>query len=136
MQNDSEQFFLEREDLSMKVDIERSWLLIIAMGLASCVTVQPTSNDSGGEAPQGDGGTSGDSSWMERGVDRGGSDYRDFDLERADPALCQAACAEDSRCEAYTYVKPGLQAESARCWLKDRVPEATEADCCVSGVKP
>lgn len=64
-----------------------------------------------------------------------GSDYDNFDLSSADPSLCADACAKDSRCKAYTYVKPGYQGNNARCWLKDSVPRKTTDDCCVSGVK-
>ena len=72
---------------------------------------------------------------VEPGVDRMGSDFRDFDLAAANPELCRAACAKDQRCVAYTYVKPGVQGPSARCWLKSAVPAPQPADCCVSGVR-
>lgn len=72
---------------------------------------------------------------VEPGVDRFGSDYSGTDLSAADPALCRAACDADGSCKAYTYVKPGVQGPSARCYLKDAVPPPTPADCCVSGVK-
>lgn len=64
-----------------------------------------------------------------------GRDYRNFALAKAEPIRCASACAEDSRCVAYTYVKPGLQGDRARCWLKDSVPNRVNDDCCVSGVK-
>jgi hypothetical protein len=66
---------------------------------------------------------------------RPGHDYRDFDLREADPEICRDACIRDSRCRAFTYVKPGIQGEYARCWLKDAVPPAEHAPCCASGVK-
>lgn len=72
---------------------------------------------------------------MERDTDRSGSDYRDFDLRRAEPEACRAACERESACRAWTYVKPGVQGDLARCWLKDAVPEPGANDCCVSGVK-
>jgi hypothetical protein len=73
---------------------------------------------------------------LEHNIDRTGSDYRSFDLPAADPNLCCAACEAEAECKAFTYVKPGVQGSSARCWLKNSVPGATPADCCVSGVKP
>ena len=74
---------------------------------------------------------------QEVGVDRPGSDLRHgFALPQADPGLCRQACDEDSQCRAYTYVKPGVQAGSAVCWLKHAVPPAVANDCCVSGIKP
>ena len=72
---------------------------------------------------------------MEADTNRPGSDYRDFDLPRPAPALCQAACEREGQCKAWTYVKPGVQGPSARCWLKSQMPEPVKSDCCVSGVK-
>ncbi|WNG32235.1 hypothetical protein F0U61_00395 [Archangium violaceum] len=72
---------------------------------------------------------------VEYDTNRYGSDYAGMELPSADPELCRTACAEDPNCRAYTYVKPGIQGSSARCWLKDSVPAATANSCCVSGVK-
>lgn len=72
---------------------------------------------------------------FEYDVDRPGSDYRSFDLEDADPALCASQCGKEAKCRAWTYVKPGVQATSARCWLKDQVPEPVTANFAVSGVR-
>jgi len=72
---------------------------------------------------------------IEYGFNRGGSDYRNFDLDRAEPRLCKKACAEDQRCRAFTYVEPGLQGDKARCWLKDNVPSRNMSSGVVSGVK-
>ncbi|MCU0290389.1 MAG: PAN domain-containing protein [Thermoanaerobaculaceae bacterium] len=73
---------------------------------------------------------------LESGTDRPGSDYRDFDLVEARPERCRAACSQEPRCLAFTYVHPGVQGPSARCWLKSEVPPAKASDCCISGVKP
>lgn len=74
---------------------------------------------------------------LERDVNRLGSDYQSFDLDADDPELCQEACDKDTRCKAFTYVKPGLQGPKAKCWLKDVVPQPRlNEGCCVSGVKP
>ena len=72
---------------------------------------------------------------MADGIDRNGSDYRDFDLPNADPLLCRDACLGEARCQAWTYVKPGVQGDAARCWLKEAVPPPTPDACCVSGVR-
>lgn len=69
------------------------------------------------------------------GVDRPGADYRDFELEAEQPALCQQACAMDAECRAFTYVRPGVQGSAPRCWLKNEVPEPVESDCCASGLR-
>ena len=68
-------------------------------------------------------------------TDRPGADYKNFDLGQANPALCQASCAGEAQCQAWTYVKPGVQGATARCWLKNSVPAMTANTCCVSGVK-
>jgi hypothetical protein len=78
--------------------------------------------------------------WGELEVDQNrlGGDYRSFDLPAADPELCRAACDDDDKCRAFTYVKPGFQAPVARCWLKGPVvpPARINEGCCVSGVRP
>ena len=70
---------------------------------------------------------------MEYGVDRMGLDYRGFELSDADPKICQSSCSADPQCKAWTYVKPGIQGNLARCWLKDKIPQPRANDCCISG---
>lgn len=72
---------------------------------------------------------------VEEGVDRPGSDYRNFDLPDTNFESCREACAKDANCAAYTFVKAGIQSVSARCWLKSAVPPGGPSSCCVSGVK-
>lgn len=72
---------------------------------------------------------------VQSNTDRPGLDYSNFNLPAANPDLCVAACAKSSQCQAYTYVKPGVQGSSARCWLKKGIPTPTSNSCCVSGVK-
>lgn len=76
-----------------------------------------------------------DSVTLEQDTNRFGSDYHGFDLDEPNPGLCRTACAEDNRCRAYTYVKPGVQGANARCYLKGVAPEATTDTCCISGIK-
>lgn len=72
---------------------------------------------------------------VEYDVDRGGSDYRSFDLVRPSHELCRDACAGDANCKAYTYTKP-YQNAPARCFLKNAVPNPVPyRSCCISGVK-
>jgi hypothetical protein len=73
---------------------------------------------------------------LELSTDRPGSDYRSFDLPQPVPEICQSACFAEAPCVAFTYVRPGVQGPSARCWLKSGVPQPSPNDCCVSGVKP
>ena len=71
----------------------------------------------------------------EANTDRPGMDYKNFDLSIAKPEVCENACKEDGEnCRAWTYVRPGVQGEKARCWLKKGVPAAKQNRCCVSGV--
>jgi hypothetical protein len=72
---------------------------------------------------------------VEHNVNRPGSDYRSFDLATPDPGICAAACAKEAQCRAWTFVKPGVQAATARCWLKNRAPAALADSRTVSGVK-
>lgn len=67
------------------------------------------------------------------GVDRPGEDYRDFDLAEAQPEACRSACLAEDKCLAWTYVRPGIQSEKARCWLKQGAPSPISDPCCVSG---
>jgi 1-phosphatidylinositol phosphodiesterase len=73
---------------------------------------------------------------LEPDTDRAGSDYRSFDLPQPAPEICQSACAAEPQCRAFTYVKPGVQGPSPRCWLKSSVPNPTSNACCTSGVRP
>ena len=71
----------------------------------------------------------------EWGVDRPGGDYKNFNLPSDQPSLCEQACNGEAQCKAWTFVHPGIQGPSARCWLKSSVPPKKNDSCCVSGVK-
>src|SRR5436305_373034 len=58
------------------------------------------------------------SAGLEFGTDRPGGDYRSFDLPQPRPDLCRDGCMGEPECVAFTYVNPGVQGPSARCWLK------------------
>jgi len=68
-------------------------------------------------------------------TNRPGNDYDQVELDGNDPRQCQRLCDEASRCQAWTWVTPGIQGEQARCWLKDAVPSPKTDACCVSGTK-
>ena len=55
---------------------------------------------------------------FENNTDRPGRDYTSFNLPRPQYELCRDACGNDARCSGYTYVNPGVQGPTARCWLK------------------
>lgn len=72
---------------------------------------------------------------FEYGIDRPGSDYRSFDLPFDAPGLCAGQCAQEGQCRAWSYVKPGVQGPSARCWLKNAVPGPVRNGATVSGLR-
>src|SRR5215207_5253837 len=65
------------------------------------------------------------------GFDAPGGDYTNF--EAASWFVCRNSCGGDSRCQAWTWVRPGVQGPSGRCWLKSRVPALVKNPCCNSG---
>ena len=71
---------------------------------------------------------------LERGFDRWGGDYRDFDLSRNDPAECRAACASEPQCRAFAMAPAGMWSERPHCWLKSTVPPLSPNAGRVSGV--
>jgi hypothetical protein len=71
---------------------------------------------------------------LEMDTNRWGSDYHSFQYDNPSPELCQAECARDNRCRAWTYVPPD-NAKRATCWLKNAIPGASYGKGLVSGVK-
>ncbi|MBV8513126.1 MAG: PAN domain-containing protein [Xanthobacteraceae bacterium] len=72
---------------------------------------------------------------LEYSIDRFGGDYRNFDMQ-PDPtaSACKAACEADSKCRAWTYLRPGYAGPAARCFLKNQVKAPRRRPCCISGV--
>lgn len=72
---------------------------------------------------------------VEFSIDRLGGDYRQFDTPTdTSGAACKTACADDNKCRAWTYVRPGYISVSARCYLKDKITRPRTKPCCISGV--
>ncbi len=68
-------------------------------------------------------------------IDRTGGDYRSMELTPDPTGLsCKAACEGESRCRAWTYLRPGYGGAVARCFLKDKVKPPRHKPCCISGV--
>jgi hypothetical protein len=78
--------------------------------------------------------TSGARRGLELNTDRVGMDYKVIDISTPAAESCQASCAADPVCQAFTFVPPGIQAAKARCWLKSGIPAATTAEGLVSGL--
>lgn len=72
---------------------------------------------------------------MEVGFDRPGGDLMDLGLARPDPTLCRAACEQEARCLAWTYLAAPAPGEAAHCYLKSEIPEPAENEQCTSGVR-
>lgn len=66
-------------------------------------------------------------------INRPGSDFKNFDTDRWE--TCKAACANDGICASWTYVQPGVQGPTGRCWLKNGVARPVPDANTVSGVK-
>jgi hypothetical protein len=72
---------------------------------------------------------------IESSVDRSGGDYRQVDVSKTPNAdACKQACEGDNRCRAWTYVRPGYIAATARCYLKEKITRPRRRPCCMSGV--
>jgi len=72
---------------------------------------------------------------LEYSIDRAGGDYRNFET-KPDPQgkPCADACQAETRCRAWTYVRPGYQGAAAHCYLKGKIPLPRHHPCCISGV--
>jgi hypothetical protein len=75
-------------------------------------------------------------STTEAGTDRYGLDYSHSNGGSAES--CRAACLQDAKCKAWTWVEPGVKIvdgnNGSHCWLKSAVPPPTRYACCISGM--
>ena len=70
----------------------------------------------------------------QRAVVRG--DFQKFPLGASHhPVQCQQQCADSAKCQAWTFVKAGVQGPQAQCYLKSPTPLEGANTCCSSGVK-
>jgi hypothetical protein len=71
-------------------------------------------------------------------TDLPGEDYKILPWSSSlTPEICENACANESECRAWTFVRKGFRKENIPfCFLKKYVPEKERnKDCCISGVK-
>ncbi len=73
---------------------------------------------------------------LELNTDRIGADYNNMYISKPDPDLCKQICAVDEQCQAFTYVRPGLEGDRARCYFKNGVPSPSLREGRSSSVKP
>ena len=66
------------------------------------------------------------------GIDRPGGDYKNFNVA-GDASLCEKACAADTKCKAYTWLKIDSINIAGVCWLKSVVTKPVFNAECVSG---
>lgn len=74
----------------------------------------------------------------EEGVDRWGDDLYPVPIvmPRDDAMLCAAACVQDPRCKAFTYVRPNtIRGPTGECFLKSGPGVVRSHVCCISGLK-
>ncbi len=74
-------------------------------------------------------------SCMNYNTDRYGSDYRSIEMSYPDPVFCRQQCEGDPACVSFSYVRPGIQGDKARCYLKNAAPSPYLNLCCISGLK-
>ena len=70
---------------------------------------------------------------IETNYDRPGGDYSRFGSNTWE--ACAEACQNDAKCRAFTWMKPGVQAQSGVCWLKSSTPGGYSNTNTVSGIK-
>jgi hypothetical protein len=71
---------------------------------------------------------------IENSIDRYGGDYRHFEMAGPKVEACKETCEGESRCRAWTYVRPGYLGTAARCYLKEKITRPRRKPCCMSGV--
>ena len=74
--------------------------------------------------------TSSGSAFAVDGTNLPGRDYANFSAPSA--FVCRTSCGGESRCQAYTWVKPGIQGPTGHCWLKSSLPAIVKDQCCDS----
>ena len=85
--------------------------------------------------PARSGGPTATMSEREHDKDRYGGDYSFFDVSTDHIEDCEGACKADTKCVAWTYVRPGYVKPHAWCALKSVIPAISDNPCCVSGTK-
>jgi len=68
------------------------------------------------------------------GWNAAGGDYTSLILAQPRASWCAYYCSQDSRCQLFTYVPPGIQNAQAVCWLKDSAVTWVADSRMVSGI--
>jgi hypothetical protein len=72
---------------------------------------------------------------LESDTDRVGSDLRAIELVSGNPCECAKICEADPECQAFTFIRAGVQGSIAKCWIKNGVPDPETNPQAISGVK-
>ncbi|WP_445243478.1 MULTISPECIES: PAN domain-containing protein [unclassified Microcoleus] len=65
-----------------------------------------------------------------------GADYRNMYIRQPDPDLCKQIRVFDEQCQAFTFVRPGVEGDRAWCYFKNGVPSSSLREGRISSVKP
>ncbi|MEG4407793.1 PAN/Apple domain-containing protein [Microcoleus sp. MON2_D5] len=73
---------------------------------------------------------------LELNTDRIGADYSNMYISQPDLDLCQQIHVFDERCQAFTFVMPGVEDDRAWCYFKNGVPSPTPREGRNSSIRP
>src|ERR1700680_2867507 len=66
-------------------------------------------------------------------TNREGDTIREFNIDAADPGLCQARCIGEAQCTAWVYRAPGGRTDGKpHCWLRNSITEVARSDSLTS----
>jgi len=71
---------------------------------------------------------------LEANSQRVGATYVRGAIGNGGPEQCWSLCAQDARCKAWTWERPGVSGPQGMCSLKAAVTPGHFSPCCVSGV--
>ncbi|MBL4595444.1 MAG: PAN domain-containing protein [Robiginitomaculum sp.] len=71
---------------------------------------------------------------FENNTERAGATYVRGAVNAGGPDRCWSLCADDERCLAWTWERPGVSGPLAMCSLKTAVTPGQYSPCCVSGL--
>ena len=72
---------------------------------------------------------------LETSIDRPGGDYKSFEIKMGEAEEnCQAACAADNKCRAWTFARAGYVGKDAHCYLKKDIKPPRRKAGYISGV--
>ncbi|MEG3980540.1 PAN domain-containing protein [Microcoleus sp. D3_18a_C4] len=73
---------------------------------------------------------------LELNTDRIGADYRNMYISQPDPDLCKQIRVFDEQCQAFTFVRPGVEGDRAWCYFKNGVPSPSLREGRNSSIRP